>query len=249
MPAWDWNQERSNPTWPGIGPLSAPSPIVLQWEYETTKRWRRVLAGTWNRIRRPLRLVLFFAFAFALGMYAASAPGSPLANLETRYLLEKAEAKAKSREGELELARIELARLHTIMDYSARYQIPADLAASIYDIALAEGIDPGLAYRLVRTESGFVGKAVSPKGAVGLTQVMPSTAYGMEPGLRYADLFDRETNLRLGFRFLRQMLEKYQGDLRLALLAYNRGPARVDSIRSRGGDPENGYTKAVIGSD
>ena len=96
-------------------------------------------------------------------------------------------------------------------------------------------------------ESEFYPRAISPVGAVGLTQVMPSTAFAMNPSLQYKDLFDQETNLRLGFRYLRYMLEKYDGDLRLALLAYNRGPGRVDEIREAGGNPAYGYDRAVIG--
>jgi soluble lytic murein transglycosylase-like protein len=52
-------------------------------------------------------------------------------------------------------------------------------------------------------------------------------------------------NLRLGFRYLRMMLEQYDGDLHLALLAYNRGPGRVDGILRAGGDPNNGYSSNV----
>ena len=47
-------------------------------------------------------------------------------------------------------------------------------------------------------------------------------------------------------RYLRQMIDKYDGDLRLALLAYNRGPGTVDSIRRVGGDPANGYARAIM---
>jgi soluble lytic murein transglycosylase-like protein len=152
----------------------------------------------------------------------------------------------QARQGELELVRMELNRLQDIMDYSRRYAIPADLAASINDIALAEGIDPAVAFQLVRVESGFYRRAISPVGAVGLAQLMPPTAFELDPNLRYADLFDRETNLRLGFRYLRQMIERYDGDLRLALLAYNRGPGTVDNILRVGGDPTNGYARAVL---
>src|SRR5690606_19816270 len=131
---------------------------------------------------------------------------------------------------------------------STRYRIPAGLAASIHDIALAEGLDPWLAFQLVRVESGFSPTAVSPKGAVGLTQIMPSTAEALAPGISHDALFEPETNLRLGFRYLRYLIERYGGDLRLALLAYNRGPGTVDAIRSAGGDPSNGYAEAVMGN-
>src|SRR3989454_12613017 len=63
-----------------------------------------------------------------------------------------------------------------IMNSPSRSGFPADLAAATYDIALAEGVDPVLAFRLVRVESGFNPRAKSREGALGLTQVLPSTA-------------------------------------------------------------------------
>lgn len=221
---------------------------LLQWEQENIGPLRRVFGEWWAVLRRPVWAVLVGGSAFLGGVYAASAPSSPLADIIVREQLQRAEVALKARQGELELARLELARFKSIMDYSSRYKIPADLAASIYDIALAEGIDPSLAFRLVRVESGFFARAVSPKGAVGLAQLMPSTAFEMDPSLGYSDLFHRETNLRLGFRYLRQLLEKYDGDLRLALTAYNRGPGTVDKIRREGGDPGNGYARAILGA-
>jgi soluble lytic murein transglycosylase-like protein len=59
-------------------------------------------------------------------------------------------------------------------------------------------------------------------------------------------LYDRDTNLRIGFRFLKSLLKQYRYDYHLALLAYNRGPGRVDSIVADGGDPANGYSDAVL---
>ena len=178
-----------------------------------------------------------------------AATPEPMAAPVDRALRERVEATEQalhSQKTDLELARLELARLESVTRNSARYRIPADLAADIYDIALSEGIDPALAYRLIRVESGFVQRAVSPVGAVGLTQLMPPTAFEMDRSLSYQDLFDRKTNLRLGFRYLRYMLERYNGDLRLALLAYNRGPGTVDAVRRAGGDPANGYARAVM---
>src|SRR3989454_1519547 len=95
--------------------------------------------------------------------------------------------------------------------YSTNYHIAADLSAAIYDIALAEGVDPALAFRLVKTESNFTAKAKSKVGAIGYTQVLPSTARLYEPGLTMQQLYDRHTNLRLGFRYLRDLLERYEG--------------------------------------
>ena len=127
-----------------------------------------------------------------------------------------------------------------------RFGISRDLAERIHDIAAEEGVDPEVAFGLVRTESSFKDHAVSHVGARGLTQVMPKTAEWLQPGTSPEDLFRPETNLRIGFRYLRSLIEKYDGDLRLALLAYNRGPGTVDRILNQGGDPDNGYADKVL---
>lgn len=127
-----------------------------------------------------------------------------------------------------------------------RYAISRDLAEDIYDIARESNIEPRLAYGLVKTESTFDERAVSPVGARGLTQVMPRTAAWLVPGTRTQDLHDRQTNLRLGFTYLDQMIAKYKGNVRLALLAYNRGPGTVDKVLKKGGNPDNGYADKVL---
>lgn len=130
----------------------------------------------------------------------------------------------------------------------AAHGITEDLAEDIFDIARDEGVDPDVAIGLVRTESTFNERAVSGVGARGLTQVMPRTARGIVPGTRAEQLFDRKTNLRLGFRYLDQLVEKYRGNIKLALTAYNRGPGTVDRVLKRGGNPDNGYAGKVLGS-
>jgi soluble lytic murein transglycosylase-like protein len=129
----------------------------------------------------------------------------------------------------------------------AEFGIGEDLAADIYDIAMQEGIAPKLAYGLVRTESTFDDHAVSGVGARGLTQVMPKTARWLLPGTKAQDLFDRKTNLKLGFRYLNQLTDRYRGNTKLALLAYNRGPGTVDKVLRKGGNPDNGYARKVMG--
>ena len=152
--------------------------------------------------------------------------------------------------GELAVARLQLERANAIIDYSTHYGIAADLAAAVYDVALAEGVDPALAFRLVKIESNFNPKAKSKVGAIGYTQILPSTARLYEPGLTTQQLYDRSTNLRLGFRYLRDLLERYDGNpeakLRLALLAYNRGPGKVQELLDAGRDPQNGYAAALM---
>ena len=126
------------------------------------------------------------------------------------------------------------------------YPVPDALAEQIVDAAEEHGIAPDVAFGLVATESGFKRTARSHVGAVGLAQLMPATARWLEPGTTRSDLEDPETNLRLGFRYLRDMIEKYEGDTELALTAYNRGPGTVDRVLRRGGDPDNGYAGKAV---
>jgi soluble lytic murein transglycosylase-like protein len=147
---------------------------------------------------------------------------------------------------ELDLANAQLDRWHTIFGYSSTYRIGADLATSVYDIALAEGIEPELAFRLVRVESEFNERARSPVGAVGLTQLMLPTARYFQKGITRDELYDRDTNLRIGFRYLRTLVRENKGNVQLALLVYNRGPQAVQNSRDQGLDPSNGYERVVM---
>jgi soluble lytic murein transglycosylase-like protein len=215
---------------------------------ERKKRGRFVgLFAPLSSLRPNILKLAVPVVTFLLGALLASGPDSAAANLRLRERLQRLEVRLKARQGELGLVRMELSRLNSIMEHSRQYRIPADLATAIYDISLSEGIDPKIGFALVNVESNFVRTAVSNKGAVGLTQMMPETARLMIPTIKAQDLFDRDTNLRLGFRFLREMLSYYDGDLKLALTAYNRGPTRVDEIRKSGGNPNNGYAGSVIG--
>ncbi|MDQ3699262.1 MAG: transglycosylase SLT domain-containing protein [Gemmatimonadota bacterium] len=148
--------------------------------------------------------------------------------------------------GELNLAKAELERASRIIHYSTRFRVGAHIVADIYDIALAEGIEPELAFRLVKTESEFQERAVSPVGAVGLTQLMLPTAQYFQKGVTRTQLYDRKTNLRIGFRYLRTLIRERDGDLKLALLTYNRGPVAVNAARRAGLDPANGYERMVM---
>ncbi len=129
--------------------------------------------------------------------------------------------------------------------YSSQYKIAADLAGSIFDVALAEGIDPELAFRLVKLESDFKVRATSPVGALGLTQLMPGTARHFQKDVTREKLFEPKTNLRIGFRYLRVLIGQYDGNVNLALLVYNRGPVAVDAALRDGRDPTNGYDRIL----
>ncbi len=100
-------------------------------------------------------------------------------------------------------------------------------------------VDPHLVKAVIRAESNFDYLAVSRKGAVGLMQLMPATATDME----VTDPFDPQDNINGGTRYLRKMLGLFKGDLRLALAAYNAGPAKVISV---GGVPRWRETETYV---
>lgn len=132
--------------------------------------------------------------------------------------------------------------------FAARYRISPQLARTIQDAAEAEGLDPELGFRLVRAESNFNPRARSHAGALGLTQLMPNTARWLNRGMTSPErIMQPEANLSAGFRYLRRLIDKYD-DLRLALLAYNRGEGAVDRDLRRGRNPENGYSRRVLGT-
>jgi soluble lytic murein transglycosylase-like protein len=89
--------------------------------------------------------------------------------------------------------------------------------------AKKNGLPPNFVHSVVAAESGYRPDAVSPKGAIGLMQLMPATAqaYGADPR-------DPAQNVEAGAAYLRELLIKYDGDPRLALAAYNAGPGAVD---------------------
>lgn len=109
----------------------------------------------------------------------------------------------------------------------------------IRDIARQYDVDPVLVEAVVRTESAFDATAVSPKGAAGLMQLMPATA----TALGVLDRFDPRENIRGGVRHLRYLLDRYQGNVALALAAYNAGERAVDAY---GGIPPYQETQEYV---
>jgi soluble lytic murein transglycosylase-like protein len=101
--------------------------------------------------------------------------------------------------------------------------LPARLHAEIAAVARKQGVHRALLQSVVATESSGNPYAISPKGAIGLMQLMPSTArlYGVK------DPINPHANLRGGARLLRYLINKYHGNLRLALAAYNAGEGNV----------------------
>jgi soluble lytic murein transglycosylase-like protein len=95
--------------------------------------------------------------------------------------------------------------------------------AQILAAARRNGLDPALLHAVIQIESGYDARAVSPKGAAGLMQLMPETARRFGA----ADRFAPEENLEAGARYLGHLLALFEGDLELALAAYNAGEEAV----------------------
>lgn len=110
---------------------------------------------------------------------------------------------------------------------------PRELRPLIEQAASEAGIEADLLEAMTAIESGFNAKAVSAKGALGLTQLMPQTA----KALGIADPLDPIENLRGGAKYMAQMLRRY-GDVRTALAAYNAGPGNVDRFNGLPPFPE-----------
>jgi len=114
-----------------------------------------------------------------------------------------------------------------------------ELVRMIDVAAQRQNLDPVLVREVARQESGFRPCAVSPKGAEGLMQLMPAT----QMQLQVQNPFSAQQSLEAGSKLLKQLLDRYHGDVSLALSAYNAGPARVDAA---GGVPKIAETQNYV---
>ncbi len=87
-------------------------------------------------------------------------------------------------------------------------------------------VDPQLVKAVINAESNWNPKAISQKGAIGMMQLMPKTASDMGVG----NPLNAEENIEGGVKYLRYLLDKFQGNLTLAIAAYNAGPSRVEKV-------------------
>jgi soluble lytic murein transglycosylase-like protein len=128
--------------------------------------------------------------------------------------------------------------------WSQRYRIQPRLAELILVAADRHHIPYSIAMRLVRRESTFRPKARGRAGEIGLTQVLPSTAEDMMPGVTQEQLFNPHINVEVGFRYLEWIRQRYPTDWRKTLTAYNQGLTTV-----RKGLTTSPYSKDILRGD
>jgi soluble lytic murein transglycosylase-like protein len=118
-----------------------------------------------------------------------------------------------------------------------------EIGPIVNEATAREGLAPGLLNAVIEQESAYRSCAVSPKGAQGLMQLMPATA----EQLGVTDPFDPRQNVDAGAKFLKQLIDRYSGNVTLALAAYNAGPNRVDSAGGVPALPETmGYVSGIL---
>jgi len=130
-------------------------------------------------------------------------------------------------------------RLRTNFGFGKLARNPEEFDSIITSCAREFGVDKSLVKAVIHAESGYNPNAVSRKGATGLMQLMPSTAQG----LKVADSFNPEDNIRGGVRYLRFLLDTFKGNVTLALAAYNAGLGKVSRY---GGVPPYQETRNYV---
>ncbi|NPU84769.1 MAG: lytic transglycosylase domain-containing protein [Syntrophaceae bacterium] len=118
----------------------------------------------------------------------------------------------------------------------------AELKEIIDKAADRYGVDPSLVRCVIRAESGFHPRSTSPKGAMGLMQLMPATARDL--GVK--DAYNPEENVHAGTRYLKSLLDRYDGDVSRALAAYNWGMGNVDRRPDRLPEETRRYVSGIM---
>jgi soluble lytic murein transglycosylase-like protein len=128
--------------------------------------------------------------------------------------------------------------------YACEPMAQPELSEMIDNVAREHSVDPALVREVARQESGFRPCVVSPKGAQGLMQLMPAT----QAQLEVRDPFNPQESLSAGAKLLKQLLDRYHGDLALALSAYNAGITRVEKTFTVPEIPETkDYVTNILG--
>jgi soluble lytic murein transglycosylase len=169
----------------------------------------------------------------------------------SRQLLDEGRAGMSARAGQ---------RLMRVLDANPNQGLPKALMSLSYPAAFgplvqryadAEGISPLLMLAFVRQESFFDPRAVSPVGALGLTQLLPesaqvaATSLGIGAEVPNEQLLHADLSLRLGARFMAEQIERFGGDIFVALAAYNGGPTAAERWDAAAGDDADLYLETV----
>jgi soluble lytic murein transglycosylase-like protein len=184
-----------------------------------------------------MKIRLFSILVLILCAVAASAQQRPLSPPERAPVPLTNEDQERARAEELKRKTTDA----NVLQHTAQIKIPAILAGHhissgnpiidglVQEAAVQNGLDPCLILSIMRAESGFNRSAVSVKGAMGLMQLMPQTAarFGVK------NIFDPRENVLGGSRYLRWLLDRFSGDVRLALAGYNAGEGSVEFYGNR----------------
>ncbi|MFC1500089.1 lytic transglycosylase domain-containing protein [Candidatus Zixiibacteriota bacterium] len=127
-----------------------------------------------------------------------------------------------------------------------KYNIPYRYLEILAETVREHDLDLEFMVGLMQVESSFNQNAVSNKDAYGLMQVRMGTALELDPTIEtFWQLYSPERNIRLGSEYFRKLLDRYGGDYRMAALAYNRGPTRLDVELSENIDISDHYYRKI----
>ncbi len=175
--------------------------VLVYWS-RVEHRWKPVPPPT------PSAMKAAQSAAAEVGQYVAAVPSNPVMNTAEN------EASPDNRE-----------------ILRGRAMTSRELDSIVEEAARRHDVDPNLVRSLIKVESNFNAHAVSPKGAMGLMQLMPATART----LNVSNPFDPQQNVDAGVRHLKHLLQDFNGDVKLSLAAYNAGAGAV--ARSKGVPP------------
>ena len=128
-----------------------------------------------------------------------------------------------------------------------KYEVPYRYLEILSEVSGELGLNLEFMVGLMQVESSFNPNAVSNKNAYGLMQVRLMTARELDPTIEsFWQLYDPERNIRLGAVYFSKLLDRYDGDYRMAALAYNMGPTRLDGELSDNTDIADDYYRRIL---